>query len=145
MANMTMQQIEQWTNPKYHQIIRDRRTANSDTPESAPLTGYDILINGCDLMCNPDFWVRIIYANHGMLGHEYEPVYTDTPAVESGMYDELSVSLPAGWDWGESVDGRLLICSPDDVRYYVDEIIMHVDGQPCLCWYDDTGRHIAAL
>lgn len=145
MANMTMQQIEQWTNPKYYKIILDRRTASTDIPASTPLTGYDIFVNGCDLMCNPDFWVRTIYANYGMLGHEHEPVYTDIPAAESGMYDELSVSLPKGWDWGESVDGRLLICSPDDTRYLVSEIVAHVNDHPSLSWYDDAGHHNIAL
>ena len=56
MSNMTYEEIKNTMNPKYRQLIIDRRTAQTDIPEFEPLTGEQILLFGCDLWLNADFF-----------------------------------------------------------------------------------------
>lgn len=56
MGNMTYEEIKNKMNPKYLQSIIDRRTAQTDIPAFEPLTGYQIVLFGCDLWLNEDFF-----------------------------------------------------------------------------------------
>ena len=53
---ITYKEIESTLNPKYRKTIIDRRSKDG-IPESDYLTGLDIMLYGCDLWLNDDFFV----------------------------------------------------------------------------------------
>lgn len=52
---MTYEEIKNSMNPKYEQEIINRRFEMFGTDKNQPLSGYDIIVCGCDLTLNNDF------------------------------------------------------------------------------------------
>lgn len=60
-----------------------------------------------------------IYASYGVLAHEYEIVWGLAPDATAGAWDEMTVRLPEGYTFEESIYGEPLVedddtdlCSP---------------------------------
>lgn len=85
---------------------------------------------------------KLIYKSYGVIAHEKQPVYTfDNPASE--IYDEISVSIPAGWSIAENAAGETLVESPDGITYLGNKILSSWGDSPAFCWSDgDADRHI---
>ena len=62
MSNMTYSEIVAGMNPKYRQTILDRREAEAGIAASEPLTGEQVVMFGCDLWFNPDFFLEVAEA-----------------------------------------------------------------------------------
>ena len=83
-----------------------------------------------------------IYRSMGVLAHEKSPVYTcNAPANNTpGLYDELTVELPAGWTAYETETGTVIV-SPDGEKYMSYEVLRDYGDDPALVWYDGETYH----
>ena len=79
-----------------------------------------------------------IYKSHGVLAHEYQPVYT-WACPQSDVYDEIIVEVP-NVD-GENCYGQPLVNFGDGVVYPLPMVLDNWGDEPALIWYDGTTQH----
>lgn len=73
-----------------------------------------------------------IYASHGVLGHEKQPVYTvGKPAGEN--CNRLTVALPAEYRHWENTAGEIGL-TIDGKDYLLRDILTNWGDMPCIRW-----------
>ena len=88
-----------------------------------------------------------IYANYGVLAHEYQTIYTVyNPHCYAVTYDMLTVVIPDEFrprlnDMDDVViDIPGMTCS-----YMLSDVLGSVDGFPAICWYDGNKNQSVML
>lgn len=66
-----------------------------------------------------------IYASYGVLGHEYENVWGVAPA-DTPAYDEVTVKLPDGYSFEESVSEETLVVADDGTTELLARVLAPV-------------------
>lgn len=64
-----------------------------------------------------------IYAVSGELGHEKERVFCDTKRKKTDLMEEVTITLPEGWETGITGAGTLLLCSPWGNNYMASDVL----------------------
>lgn len=87
-----------------------------------------------------------IFENFGCLGAEKRSVYTvDNHHATAAAWDEMTVSVPEGWEAWENHSGAMGVTAPWGADYLVREILAG-DKEPIFQAIDDHGkRHRVAL
>lgn len=88
-----------------------------------------------------------IYANYGVLAHEYRVVYTaDNPHVHADHADQLIVEIPEKYQPYTTVEGSIALVI-NGTSYMLGEVIDSTAADnPCIAWYNHDGlRHIERL
>lgn len=82
-----------------------------------------------------------IYANHGVLAHEKETVYTYSNR-QSKFCDEIYIEIPEGFKVYDQADGIGIILSADEgYDYVVDELLKNVGDSPAFAYVGKDGGH----
>lgn len=85
------------------------------------------------------------FANYGVLAHEKQTIFTiSNPHGRATASEAVEITLPDGWEVGESVTEGQLITGPAGT-YGADDIIDSWRDQPVLSWYDGQQEHRIAL
>ena len=81
-----------------------------------------------------------IFENYGCLAAEKRSVYTvDNHHATAAVWDELTVSIPDGWDAWETCSGATGVTAPWGADYLVREILAG-DKEPIFQAIDDHGK-----
>ena len=89
-----------------------------------------------------------IYANYGVLAHEYQTVYTATaPHGHAKVSEPVIVEIPDDFKPYHNDTGEVVVNVPGiPWPYTLDEVLAAVNGeQPGLRWYDGHKEHRVAL
>lgn len=82
-----------------------------------------------------------IYANHGVLSHEKDAVYTYANK-QSEITDKLYIEIPKGFKVYEQADGTEIILSADEgYDYTVDELLENVGNSPAFVYVGKDGGY----
>lgn len=88
----------------------------------------------------------IIYANYGVLAHEYQTIYTVTaPHANATCHETCTVSIPDGYKPYETAHGDIAL-TIGNRDYLLSEILASTKtGAPCLIWVDGGVTHRIVL
>lgn len=88
-----------------------------------------------------------IYANYGVLAHEYQTIYTtNAPHCHATVSDKLEIEIPDEFHPYLNETEDIVITIPGmSWQYMLDEVIGCADGFPAICWYDGGKRHKTML
>lgn len=87
-----------------------------------------------------------IYANHGVLAHEYETVWGVAPVATADVWDEVTVGLPEGYSFRENAFGEPLVM--DDATgscAALSASLAKVADEPFVYFPDDLSWHKVPL
>ena len=84
-----------------------------------------------------------IFANYGVLAHEYQTIYTCTaPHVHAAASDRVVVEIPDELIAGRNYLDILLIKIPGEAwPCPLPDMLASWGGRPCLIWYDGHTTH----
>lgn len=84
-----------------------------------------------------------VYANYGVLAHEYQTIYTaNAPHCHATVSDKLEVEIPDEFDPYLNVNGAIVITVPGvQWKHTLDEVIGCMDSFPAICWYDGSKKY----
>ena len=89
-----------------------------------------------------------IYANYGVLAHEYQTVYTATaPHGHAKVSEQVIVEIPDDFKPYHNEIGEVIVNVPGmPWPYTLAEVLTTINGDaPGLCWYDSHQSHRVAL
>lgn len=89
-----------------------------------------------------------IYANYGVLAHEYQTIYTVTaPHGHAKVSEQVIVEIPDDFKPYHNEAGEVVVNVPGmPWPYMLGEVLAAVDGElPGLRWYDGRKWHRVAL
>lgn len=84
-----------------------------------------------------------IYANYGVLAHEYQTIYTaGAPHCHAAVSEKLEVEIPDEFRPYLNDTDDIVINIPDmPWPYMFREVIGAMDGFPAICWHDGIKHH----
>ena len=86
-----------------------------------------------------------IYANYGVLAHEYQTIYTvSNPHVHATCHDIITVEIPDKYQPYITVDESIALII-DGTPYMLDEVIASTADKPCIKWYNGSTYHTERL
>lgn len=89
-----------------------------------------------------------IFANYGVLAHEYQTIYTATaPHRHTKVSEQITVEIPDSFQPHISASGEIVL-HVDGMPwpYTLDELLTTTTGKiPALHWYDGQREHRQAL
>lgn len=87
-----------------------------------------------------------IYANYGVLAHEYRVVYTaNNPHVHADHAEQLIVEIPEKYQPYTTVENSVAMII-GGIHYMLSEVLAATSAEnPCIMWYNESGRHIERL
>lgn len=88
-----------------------------------------------------------IYANYGVLAHEYQTIYTaNAPHCHATVSDKLEAEIPDEFKPYLNDAEDIVITIPGmPWPYMLNEVIGDADGSPAICWYDGSNHHKTML
>ena len=88
-----------------------------------------------------------IFANYGVLAHEYTCVYTETPAATATLSEPVNVEIPDEYQPYETATGEIALVFPDGLLPYMlgDVLTTGKNDTPALRWVTGSGYHYCAL
>lgn len=88
-----------------------------------------------------------IYANYGVLAHEYQTIYTaSAPHCHATVSDKLEIEIPEEFNPYLNDTEDIVITIPGmPWPYRLEEVIGDADGFPAICWYDGGKNHRVML
>ncbi len=85
-----------------------------------------------------------IYANYGILAHEYQTIYTTTPTDEAVCSEPITVDIPESFEpWKDRFD-RVMVTIKGKPCYLCDALY-HRNNKPCISWFDGVHLRYTAL
>lgn len=87
-----------------------------------------------------------IYADYGVLAHERQTIYTACNQHVYAKYSErITVEIPDKFNPYVTADGSIAL-RINGIPYMLDEVLATTAADnPCIMWYNDSGRHIERL
>lgn len=84
-----------------------------------------------------------IYANYGVLAHEYQTIYTyGVEHCHAVTSDIVTVDIPDDLISGENYTGDPLLKLPGTKFLWpLSEALSHYGNKPCLRWFDGYENH----
>lgn len=91
--------------------------------------------------------ITTIYANHGVLAHEYQTVYTTAPHEHAVVFEKIAVEIPDSFEPYHNHLDEIVIRIPGlPWPYMLSEVLTTVKGKlPGMRWYDGRKGHTVAL
>lgn len=77
-----------------------------------------------------------IYKSFGVLGHEYQPFYSES-APASDVFERISVEIPFP-TWRNVMDE--VGVTIDGVDYLLSQVLTNHGDRPALAWFDGRSR-----
>ena len=84
-----------------------------------------------------------IYANFGVLAHEYQIIYTATaPHCHAKASEQIVVEIPEEYSPYETVTGEPALSIPGmRWNYLLSEVLGSMDRLPAITWFDGQHTH----
>lgn len=88
-----------------------------------------------------------IYANYGVLAHEYQIIFTaNAPHRHSKVSDKITVEIPEEYQPHETTAGEIALHVPGmSWDYLLSEVLGSMDRMPALTWFDSHKTHRVML
>lgn len=84
-----------------------------------------------------------IYANFGVLAHEYQIIYTATaPHRHAKVAEQVTVEIPDEYQPYETATGEVALSLPGmSWTYLLSEVLGSMDRLPAITWFDGQHTH----
>ena len=91
--------------------------------------------------------ITTIYANYGVLAHEYQTVYTTAPHEHAVTFEKIAIEIPDSFNPYYNYLDEIVIRIPGSPwPHMLSEVLTTVKGKlPGMRWYDGHKGHTVAL